>query len=152
MKFNDAFPSRYLRGSDLEDGEKIFAEISHVERRIIGRNKDDKPVLIFRNGVSPIVLNAGTWRTIAKAFGDDSRERAGQSVELYAIDLEVEGKQVRGIRANPLEPHLSSSDRAAAVKAATEAEAKAAEAIKVATRKPALAGAKRGDLDDEIPF
>jgi hypothetical protein len=32
MKFNDAFPSRYLRGSDLEDSEKIFAEISHVER------------------------------------------------------------------------------------------------------------------------
>jgi hypothetical protein len=91
MKFNDAFPSRYLRGSDLEDGEKIFAEISHVERRIIGR-------------------------------------------------------------ANPLEPHLSNSDRAAAVKAATEAEAKATEAIKVETRKPALAGAKRGDLDDEIPF
>ncbi len=148
MKFNDAFPSSYLRGSDLEDGDTVVAEISHVERRVIGRNKDDKPCLIFVNGVSPIVLNAGIWRTIAKASGDDSRAWPGQRVELFAVDLEVDGKPVRGIRARPLDP-APHSDRAAAVKAAAEAEAKAAEAK---ARRPALAGAQRDDLDDEIPF
>jgi hypothetical protein len=153
MKYAEAFPSTYLRGADLDDGEVVVGEISHIEMRIIGRDaKANKPVLIFSNGTPPIIVNGTMWRAIAGKFGDDSRDWAGQRVELCAYDSETsDGKAFRGLKVNPLQP-ASHSERAAAIEAAAEREAEAKEAAEAMARarRPKLVGAKPDGTD--VPF
>ncbi len=155
MKFNEAFPhsKRYIKGADLADNEKIVGEISHVENRVIGRDAtNSKPVLVFANGCSPLMLNETHWQALEKAFGDDSRDWAGQRIELRGKNgVTWDGRDFRTVEITPLAP-VPQEERQAAIEAAAEAEAerKEAEAATKAKR-PKLAGAK-DDLNDDIPF
>src|SRR5262252_6221671 len=105
MKVTEMFPSKYMRASDLENGEKIRAEISHTEMRVIGRDAGvTKPVLVFF-GALPIILNLTNARKLAEAFGAHSRDWAGQFVELSAQDGQMDdGKPYRTIIVTPLDP------------------------------------------------
>jgi hypothetical protein len=159
MRFNEAFPhsKRYIKGADLADGEKIVGEISHVESRVIGRDAGEaKPVLVFKNDCSPLVLNTTQWQTLEKSFGDDSRDWAGQAIELRGKDgVTRDGKAYRTVEITCL-PSVPQEERQAAVEAAREAEAERQEAEAAAeaerkAKRPKLAGAKN-DLNDEIPF
>ena len=47
MKMSAAFPSDYLKASDLL-GREAKVKISHVEMREVGRDKEHKPVLYFQ--------------------------------------------------------------------------------------------------------
>ncbi len=149
MKFNKAFPTskRYIRGSDLVDEAKITGEISHVEMRVIGRDtKINKPVLLFVNACSPLVLNETNWQVLEAAFGDDSSDWAGQRVELTGYDgVMNDGKPFRGVKVTPLVP-ISAGEREAAIEAAREAEHEAEEAAAAKAKRPA------SDLDDENPW
>jgi hypothetical protein len=114
-----------LRASDLVDGDRIIGEISHVEMRVLGRDAGNtKPVLCFLNACSSLVLNATNWQILEAAYGEDSSSWAGQRVALTAKDAETfDGRPYRTIIVAPQDPIAMAG-----------------------------AGAKRADLDDEIPF
>ena len=103
MKANEAFPSTYLKSSDVKD-RPIVATISHLKQVSIGQGKDakDKFALFFESG-KPTILNRTNWETLEDAFGD-SDDWAGHKVKIKAVRTSYQGKPVDGIRLDPIVP------------------------------------------------
>ena len=81
MRSNEAFPSTYLKSSDVKD-RPVIATISHIEQVSVGQGKEakDKHALFFESG-KPMVLNRTNWETLEGAFGD-SDNWAGHKVKI----------------------------------------------------------------------
>ena len=98
MNIDSAFPSNYLKASDLGDKTPIV-EISHVEIEPIGRNKEMKPVLYFTGKDKGLVLNKTNARKIAELTGSkDTDDWPGCRVRIYATETEFAGESVECIR------------------------------------------------------
>lgn len=99
MKRSDAFPSRYVSKDDV--ATPITARIDTVRFDTINGDKgdEDKPVMYFRDGVKPMILNNTNWMTVEEAYGQESDDWTGKPVELY-LDPGVMfgGKRVGGVR------------------------------------------------------
>jgi hypothetical protein len=102
MNINDAFPSKYLKASDLPDeGSQAFT-IERIEIEEIGRNKERKPVIYFVEIHKGLVCNKTNARTIAKLLGsEDSDEWTGKSISLFRAEVEFGGEMVESIRVRP---------------------------------------------------
>jgi hypothetical protein len=100
MRASDAFPSNYLKSSDVKTKQKI-ATISHLETEAVGQDKKEKPVLYFENGVKPMVINRTNFECLEEAFGD-SDEWPGHKVKIYCAPTSYQGKRVDGIRVEPI--------------------------------------------------
>ena len=103
MRANQAFPSKYLKSSDVKD-RPMIATISHIEQVSVGQGKDakDKLALFFESG-KPMVLNRTNFETLEDAFGD-SDDWAGHKVKVKAVRTSFQGKPVDGIRLDPIVP------------------------------------------------
>jgi hypothetical protein len=108
MRASDAFPSNYLKSSDVKAKQKI-ATISHLETETVGQDKKEKPVLHFENGVKPMVVNRTNFETLEDAFGD-SDEWPGHKVKIYSALTSYQGKRVDGIRVEPIVPKPTPKD------------------------------------------
>src|SRR3990167_5026093 len=98
MNVNDAFPSNYLKASDLQ-GKAVAVTISHVEREAIGRDKEMKPVLYFKGKTKGVVLNKTNARNITNLLGTaETDEWAGHVIAIYPTTTEFAGETVEGIR------------------------------------------------------
>lgn len=95
MRIGEAFPSEYLKASDLQ-GRTVKAVISNVEMKDIG--SDHKPVLYFKGKEKGLVLNKTNANTIALVYGDDTQDWDGGEVELYPTRVDFQGRQVDAIR------------------------------------------------------
>ena len=102
MKASDAFPSKYLKSSDVKTKQRI-ATISHLETETVGQDKKEKPVLYFEDGVKPMVVNRTNFEELEAAFGD-SDEWPGHKVKVYCAPTQYQGKRVDGIRVQPIVP------------------------------------------------
>lgn len=99
MKRSDAFPSRYISKEDV--ATPIRATIDTVRFDTIkGDTADeDKPVIYFRDGVKPMILNNTNWMTIEDAYGPESDNWTGKTIELYCDPgVMFGGKRVGGVR------------------------------------------------------
>lgn len=95
---NDAFPSNYLKASDLQ-GQQPTVTIDRVEFEAVGREKEMKPVLYFRGKEKGIVLNKTNAKTISNLTGSpDTDDWIGFSLKLYSTHVEFAGEQVEAIR------------------------------------------------------
>jgi hypothetical protein len=128
---NDAFPSKYLKASDLQK-RQVTLKISHAQFEKIGT--DDKLVLYFQGTKENkgVVLNKTNAGVIANAYGDETEEWAGKSVTLFEAMVEYQGK---------LGPAIRMMIPNSGVRPAPAARASSAE------MKPAAQ-----ELKDEIPF
>jgi hypothetical protein len=101
MRSSDAFPSKYLKSSDVK-AKQLIATISHVEMQLVGQGPDqkEKPVLHLE-GEKPIVLNRTNFETIEDAFGDTD-EWSGHKVKIFCAPTRFQGKAVDGIRVVPI--------------------------------------------------
>lgn len=117
MKMSDAFPSRYLKAEDLEEGdlvvtinEAVYEEFSDPKTKRV----EQKPVLHFQGkDTKPLVLNKTNWKTITQVLGsDETDDWTGKRIALYAVEVESFGEMVLGIRVR-----LKSPARAAAAPA-----------------------------------
>jgi hypothetical protein len=98
MKMSDAFPSKYLKASDIEDSPRNV-KISHVDIEPIGKDQTEKPVIYWiGNSIKPVVLNRINTKTLVSVYGDDSDEWQGQPVILYHATVEMAGEMVSAIR------------------------------------------------------
>lgn len=98
MNIDSAFPSNYLKASDLGDKSPVV-EIARIEVEPIGRNKEMKPVLYFVGKDKGFVLNKTNARKIAELTGSkDTEDWPGCRVRLYATETEFAGDMVECIR------------------------------------------------------
>ena len=98
MNIDSAFPSNYLKASDLGDSQPVVT-IDRVEVEAVGRDKEVKPVLYFKGKEKGLVLNKTNGRKIAELLGSkDTEDWAGGQIRIYATETEFAGETVECIR------------------------------------------------------
>ena len=100
MLINEAFPSKYMRCSDL-NGQRRKAIIKSVEVRDLGGNnrpEDVKPVLLFDGDVTPLALNKTNAMLIAASYGQDTTDWQGKLVVMKPDKTPFQGRIVDCIR------------------------------------------------------
>jgi hypothetical protein len=100
VNVNDAFPSNYIKASDLGD-KKVAVVIDRVEMETLGRGRDaeTKPVVYFENKQKGLVLNKTNAKRIIEIVGSaESDEWSGHTVVLYATETEFGGDTVSCVR------------------------------------------------------
>ena len=136
MKISDAFPSKWLKASDLR-GRSIVLKMDRIELEKL--DKETKPVVYFVGKEKGLVLNKTNSNRIAEAYGDDTDDWQDQFIELYPTEVEFQGDTVEAIRVRV--PKKQSSNGAERQQARPKQEP-------ISERNPPAA-----DLDgDEIPF
>ena len=144
MRVSEAFPSEYLKASDLQ-GRNVRVIVDHVEMRDIG--DDHKPVLFFQGKDRGLVLNKTNGNNIAIAYGDEMDEWSGKELILYEAMVDFQGRSVAAVRV-----------RAPAIKDRRNGEAITRPVADRITSGPFEKEAERhGSMkdqlpDDEIPF
>jgi hypothetical protein len=123
MKRSDAFPSRWLKESDLY-GRPLVLRIKSVEMAELKGNdggKQHKPAIGFFNHEKKLILNGVNWDTISEIAGDDSDSWVNTDVELFPSKVEMAGKLTPCIRirqpANATTPPSQPSNRRPVAKA-----------------------------------
>lgn len=98
MNINDAFPSNYLKASDLGETQPVVT-IDRVEVEPVGRGKEMKPVIYFANKQKGMVLNKTNSKKIAEIAGSsDTDDWHGVQVRLFATEVDFQGETVEAIR------------------------------------------------------
>lgn len=110
---NDAFPSNYLKASDIRGAEPIVT-IDHVAFEPVGRQKEMKAVIYFKGKEKGLVLNKTNATKVTQIAGSAQTEDwDGVRVRLYGTETEFGGETVECIRIKAAPP--VSTVRAAAV-------------------------------------
>ncbi len=99
MRTTNLFPSRYVKAGDLDAGPQTMA-IRELVVEEIGQGKDrqDKPVLYFHNRDKGLVLNVTNTRTIEDAYGTETDDWLGKSIELFSAKVDFKGDRVDAVR------------------------------------------------------
>ena len=108
--YRKVFKSDHLGCADLEDfiesGSNMIFTISHVKQergtRVAGK-KIDANIAYFVEGIKPLVLNAGNYKTVSKLAGSVFVENWNNiPVQLY-IDpnVSMKGQITGGVRISP---------------------------------------------------
>ncbi len=98
MKISTAFPSKYLRAADIDDGAAHVHNIHSVTVEEVADGEDHKPILYFDGVEKGLVLNKTNANTVAGLYGDDTERWVGNPVEMFATETEFQGKRVACIR------------------------------------------------------
>lgn len=95
MRISDAFPSNFIKASDLR-GQDVQVVISNVTMEDIGG--DHKPVLHFQGKERGMVLNKTNSNVITDVYGDETNEWIGKPITIYPTRTDFQGKMVDAIR------------------------------------------------------
>ena len=95
---HDAFPSKYLRASDL-GGASPVVTIDRVDFEPVGRTREMKGVIYFVGKTKGLVLNKTNATKIAEVVGSfETDDWPTSRVQLYATEVEFQGETVETIR------------------------------------------------------
>lgn len=95
---NDAFPSKYLRASDLK-GQQPVVTMSAVKFEAVGQSRDMKAVLYFEGKDKGVVLNKTNANKITEIVGSALTEDwRGHQIRLYPSVTTFQGEEVECIR------------------------------------------------------
>lgn len=98
---NDAFPSKYLKASDLQGVEPIVT-MDRVDFEPVGRDREMKAVLYFAGKAKGLVLNKTNANKITELTGTGiTEEWQGQKIRLYATETTFGGDTVDCVRVKP---------------------------------------------------
>lgn len=98
---NTAFPSTYLKASDL-GGREVVVTIDHVSFESVGRDREMKAVVHFQGKDKGMVLNKTNARKIAQLAGtDETDDWGGVKIKIYPTETEFGGETVDCIRIKP---------------------------------------------------
>ena len=126
MNINDAYPSNYLKASDLQ-GRNIPVVIDRVEQETVG--KDRKLVLYFQNKSKGMILNKTNANNIAACYSPETDAWAGRQLILFEAMVDFKGQTVPALRVRAPQPKDNPPQH------------KAMQPKQV-----------NGDMDDSIPF
>lgn len=95
---NDAFPSNYLKASDIRNVEPVVT-IDHVAFEPVGKTKEMKAVVYFKGKDKGVILNKTNATKITQLAGSDQTEDwEGVRIKLFATTTEFGGETVECIR------------------------------------------------------
>ena len=129
MNINEAFPSKYLKASDLQ-GHSITVHIAHVTQEEITKG-ENKLILYFQGKQKGMVLNKTNANNIAVLYGPDTDDWAGHEIVLFEAMVDFQGRTVPALRVRGPQP--KDKPRPATPAAPAPKQAKT-------------------DMDDSIPF
>ena len=92
---NEAFPSKYLKESDLQ-GREAHVVMNAVNMETIG--SDERPVLYFQGKEKGLVLNVTNKNTIVDAYGEETDDWFGKTLVLFPTRTDYQGRNVPCIR------------------------------------------------------
>ena len=98
MNVNDAFPSNYLKATDLQNRE-IPVVISKVVMEKIG--DDPRMIAYFQGKQKGVVVNKTNATNISAAYGPETDHWVGKPVVLFSVWTDFQGKSVQAIRMRP---------------------------------------------------
>lgn len=101
MKYSDAFPSKYIAASDLNN-KNVRVTVERIEMEKVG--DDLKPVIYFKGGKKGLVCNKTNGKAIAAAYGDEMDEWMGSELILFPIMTDFQGKPVEAVRVRSPQP------------------------------------------------
>ncbi len=99
LKISAAFPSQYLKCSDL-NGKPWDMKIRTVAMEDLGQgnDKESKPVVYFDGAQKGLVLNKTNANAIVKSYGDDTGNWTGKDIQVFPTTTEFKGDVVDAIR------------------------------------------------------
>ena len=112
MNINDAFPSQYLKASDLQ-GRVVQVTIDRCEYANVGKSQERKPILFFAGKEKGLILNKTNVNALLKmGLSPDTEEWGGIKIALVATEVEFQGDMVPAIR---IKPPIAASKKPVAV-------------------------------------
>lgn len=105
MNINEAFPSDYLKASDLGN-KAVTVTIESVELVDVGqgRDKEQKILIRFVGKQKGLICNKTNATTIGKLYGPETDGWVGQSIILQSREVEFSGEMVWAIRVSLQKP------------------------------------------------
>jgi hypothetical protein len=101
MKISEAFPSSYLKASDLQ-GRAVRVTIEGC--RLAHLDDESKPALSFRGKKAELLIDKTNAGVLAAALGDETDEWVGREIELYPDRVMFSGRMVDAIRVRVPQP------------------------------------------------
>jgi len=101
MNVDEMFPSRYLRGSELNGAKTVtIARVVMEEAYRPGEGKSTIFVLYVDNGSKGVILSRALAMAISKILNESNTDRwTGKKCVLYPEPMNVAGREVVAIRA-----------------------------------------------------
>ena len=103
MKLDELFPSRWLKGADL-NGQQPVVSIAKVSMETV-QNQDggeeQKPGVWFNGTDKGLILNRTNGDAIAKLHGDETNKWTGQQIMLVTERVSAFGQMHDAIRIRP---------------------------------------------------
>lgn len=96
LNMDDAFPSKWLRASDLA-GRRVKVQIASVDMENF-QDGTSKPALRFAGKEKGMILNLTNATTISESYGRDMLKWIGRSIELFSMKVQGPNGLVDGIR------------------------------------------------------
>ncbi len=94
---NTYLESPYLKGSELEEGERLVVTIKSAEEVTFPQSGDTVPVLEFLELDKKLTLNRTRIAKLVDLLGEDTEEWVGRKISLYAVDVNYQGKMTLGV-------------------------------------------------------
>lgn len=95
---NDAFPSKYLKASDLK-GRTVSVTIDRVEFEAVGQSREMKPVVYFAGKEKGMVLNKTNANKIMQLLESPvTEEWQGGQIAIYPTETTFAGDTVECVR------------------------------------------------------
>jgi hypothetical protein len=111
MNINNAFPSKYLKASDAEDGDLILT-IAKVKIESIGQGAQaqPKPVLYFTENDKGFVCNKTNANLLTRYLGSaDTDDWTGKKIRLVSAEVEFQGEPVMSLRVREMKKATKSA-------------------------------------------
>jgi hypothetical protein len=97
--YQDVFPSSWMTGDDIAEGETLTLKIRMLQKQTVGKDREQKPVLLWTDkGFKPLIVNRTNGKMLIELFGLDEKAYAGKRVQLYSVALQVGDEMKRGVR------------------------------------------------------
>jgi hypothetical protein len=101
MNFDDLYPSKFLRASDLA-GAPLSVTVGSITRESVGG--EQKVIMTFAIGEKSLIVNKTNGKAMAKLFGRDTAEWIGKKITLVPTEVDFKGDLVDAIRIRTTPP------------------------------------------------
>lgn len=118
MNIQNAFPSKWLKSGDVEDGD-LTLTIKSVQIEDIGQgeSQESKPVIYFEETDKGMVLNKTNADTISRLHTPETDNWIGKKISIFATEVDFAGKQTLALRVRMKAPKPTGNSNAAPSKA-----------------------------------
>jgi hypothetical protein len=111
MNIGEAFPSKYLSAADLQ-GRPATVRMGEVTKEILDR--EEKLILAFQGKKKTMVLNKTNATKIAEIHGQETNDWYDKTIEIYAAEVDFQGRTVDAIRVRAPRTETRPPDRSEA--------------------------------------